>query len=83
MSAQVRWLIGELPNVRLILYDNRGHGRTAVIGNPKMLNFLEMADNMAALLNGLCIPAAVVGGVSMGRESLWRSVGDIGIERGR
>jgi pimeloyl-ACP methyl ester carboxylesterase len=64
--AQVRELIGDLPNVRLILYDNRGHGRTSAVGDPRELNFSEMADDMAALLDRLGIPVAVVGGVSMG-----------------
>jgi 3-oxoadipate enol-lactonase len=64
--AQIRELIGELPNISLILYDNRGHGRTSAVGDPKKLNFSEMADDMAALLDRLGIPAAFIGGVSMG-----------------
>jgi len=64
--AQTRELIGDLPNVRLILYDNRGHGRTSGVGDPERLNFSVMADDLAGLLAFLAIPAAMVGGVSMG-----------------
>lgn len=64
--AQMRELIGDLPDVRLILYDNRGHGRTSQTGDPARLNFSVMADDMAALLDWLAIPTAIVGGVSMG-----------------
>lgn len=64
--AQIRKLIGKLPNIHLVLYDNRGHGRTSAIGDPKKLNFSEMADDMAALLDRLGITAAFIGGVSMG-----------------
>lgn len=64
--AQIRDLIGKLPDIQLILYDNRGHGRTSAVGDPRKLNFSEMADDMAALLDRLGIPAAFIGGVSMG-----------------
>jgi pimeloyl-ACP methyl ester carboxylesterase len=64
--AQIKELIEGLPNVRLILFDNRGHGRTSGVGDPGQLNFAAMADDVAALLDHLAIPAAVVGGVSMG-----------------
>ncbi len=64
--AQVRELMGDLPGVRVILYDNRGHGRTSGIGDPSRLTFPVMAEDMAALLDHLAVPAAAVGGVSMG-----------------
>jgi pimeloyl-ACP methyl ester carboxylesterase len=64
--THVQELFGDLPGVRLIVYDNRGHGRTATIGDPARLNFSEMAEDMAALLDSLALPAAVIGGVSMG-----------------
>jgi pimeloyl-ACP methyl ester carboxylesterase len=59
-------LIHQLPNIHLILYDNRAHGRTNPIGDPVKLTFGTMADDMAALLDYLSIPRAFVGGVSMG-----------------
>lgn len=64
--AQVRELMGDLPGFRVILYDNRGHGRTSGIGETSRLTFPVMAEDMAALLNHLAVPAAAVGGVSMG-----------------
>jgi pimeloyl-ACP methyl ester carboxylesterase len=64
--AQVRALMGDLPGVRVILYDNRGHGRTSGIVDPARLTFPVMAEDMAALLDHLAVPAAAVGGVSMG-----------------
>ena len=59
-------LTHQLPNIRLILYDNRAHGRTSPIGDPDKLTFEAMANDMAALLDYLRLPSAFVGGVSMG-----------------
>jgi len=64
--AQVQEELGELPSVRLILYDNRGHGRSSATAGTARPSFSRMAADMAALLDELDIPAAVVGGVSMG-----------------
>ena len=64
--AQVQEELGELPGVRLILYDNRGHGRSSATAGTARPSFSRMAADMAALLDELDIPAAVVGGVSMG-----------------
>jgi pimeloyl-ACP methyl ester carboxylesterase len=55
-----------LPGLRVIVYDNRGHGRTSPLPEPSKLNFAEMADDVAALLDHLSIESAFVGGVSMG-----------------
>ena len=59
-------LTDQLPNIRLILYDNRAHGRTSPIEDPDKLTFEAMANDMAALLDYLHLPRAFVGGVSMG-----------------
>jgi len=59
-------LVHQLPNIHLILYDNRAHGRTHPIGDPVKLTFETMADDMAALLDYMCLPRVFVGGVSMG-----------------
>jgi len=59
-------LTHQLPNIRLIVYDNRAHGQTRPLGDPHRLTFEAMADDMAALLDYLSLPAAFVGGVSMG-----------------
>jgi pimeloyl-ACP methyl ester carboxylesterase len=64
--SQVSELLGTLPQVKLVLYDNRGHGKTSGKTDPSKLTFLTMADDVAALLDQLKISTAVVGGVSMG-----------------
>jgi pimeloyl-ACP methyl ester carboxylesterase len=63
---QVREDIGELPGVRLIFYDNRGHGRTSTRPDAIKPSFSRMAADLEALLDELGLGAAVIGGVSMG-----------------
>lgn len=63
---QAKELVGSVAGFRLILYDNRGHGKTSQPGAVDRLNFSTMADDAAMLLNLLSIDRAVVGGVSMG-----------------
>ncbi len=65
-AEQVAELVGSVPGFQLILYDNRGHGKTGEPGSVDRLNFSTMADDAAVLLNHLSIEKAVVGGVSMG-----------------
>src|SRR5260370_41009414 len=67
--AQVREELGELPGVRLILYDNRGHGRSSATAGTARPSFSRMAADRAPLLDELDIPAPAVGGVSMRRGS--------------
>ncbi len=62
----VRDLIGRLEGARVIVYDNRGHGRTSGPMDLSKLTFACMADDMAALLDRLEIESAVIGGESMG-----------------
>src|SRR4051812_9895024 len=61
----VRDLVDGLP-ARVILYDNRGHGRSREFGHPPMLSFSRMADDIVLLLDYLGVNRAFVGGVSMG-----------------
>lgn len=73
--SQMRDLIGPMEDVRVILYDNRGHGRTTGGADPAQLNFDSMADDMAAVLDRTGVASAVVGGVSMGAGisiAFWR-----------
>ena len=73
--TQMRDLIGAMEGARVILYDNRGHGRTTGVVDPAKLNFDAMADDMAAVLDTLGVESAVVGGVSMGAgisTAFWR-----------
>jgi pimeloyl-ACP methyl ester carboxylesterase len=64
--ALVRELFGPMEGVRIVLYDNRGHGLTSGAGDPNKLTFATMADDMAAVLDHLSIKSAVIGGESMG-----------------
>lgn len=50
----------------LVLYDVRGHGRTAVPENPEAYSLPAFAADLAALLAAIGIERAHVGGVSMG-----------------
>src|ERR1035437_7619014 len=71
----MRELIGPLEGVRVICYDNRGHGRTSAVTEPSKLTFALMADDMAAVLDRLRIDSAVIGGESMGAGislAFWR-----------
>jgi pimeloyl-ACP methyl ester carboxylesterase len=71
----MRELIGPLEGVRVICYDNRGHGRTSAASDPSKLTFASMADDMAAVLDRLGIDSAVIGGESMGAGislAFWR-----------
>ena len=73
--SQIRDLIGPMEGVRVILYDNRGHGRTSGELNPAKLSFDSMADDMVAVLDHAGISSAIVGGVSMGAGisiAFWR-----------
>lgn len=73
--TQMRDLIGPLDGLRVIVYDNRGHGRTSGTGDPGKLTFACMADDMAAVLDRLRINSAVIGGESMGAGislAFWR-----------
>jgi pimeloyl-ACP methyl ester carboxylesterase len=64
--TQARELIGTLEGVRVVIYDNRGHGSTSGTVDGNTLTFACMADDMAAVLDHLGIETAVVGGDSMG-----------------
>lgn len=50
----------------LLLYDVRGHGRTEVPQEPSQYSLPTFAADMAALLQGLDVQKAHIGGVSMG-----------------
>jgi len=63
---RVRDFVQGLPGTRVILYDNRAHGRTRPLCEGSSLTFANMADDVAGLLDHLEISKAVVGGVSMG-----------------
>jgi pimeloyl-ACP methyl ester carboxylesterase len=46
--ANAQELVGDLPGVRLIACDNRGHRRTSGIGDPSWLTFSVIAGGVNA-----------------------------------
>jgi pimeloyl-ACP methyl ester carboxylesterase len=54
------------PGIRLIAFDVRAHGKTYPLGDVEKLNIGALAADLTALLDHLKIPAAVVGGISLG-----------------
>jgi pimeloyl-ACP methyl ester carboxylesterase len=55
-----------VPGVRFLSVDARGHGGTIASLDPHRLTFSSFADDLCSLLDHLTIPAAVIGGISMG-----------------
>ena len=51
---------------RVIIYDQRGHGDSTPITDPKLYDPNRMAEDMTAVLDALGIERAIVGGESMG-----------------
>ena len=51
---------------RLICIDYRGHGKTQVEVTPYNTSLYHIADDIAALMDHLAIPKAVIGGLSKG-----------------
>lgn len=64
--AQTAEIAGDLPGVRFISLDCRGHGETRPLGDVVRLGFSSFAADVIALLDHLRIAQAVVGGISMG-----------------
>jgi pimeloyl-ACP methyl ester carboxylesterase len=62
----VRDLYRPQPGIRFLALDCRGHGETQPLGPEDLLAFDTLADDVAALLTHLDLPAAVVGGISLG-----------------
>lgn len=52
------------PGQRVITWDQRGHGRT--VSTADAFTYWDSADDMAALLDGIGVGRAVVGGMSQG-----------------
>ena len=63
---QPKQLVGSLPGYRLLVWDARGHGETGPAGPAEKFTFASFAADLAALMDHLAIPCAVVGGISMG-----------------
>lgn len=54
------------PGIRCLSLDCRGHGETRPLGDENLLSFDSFADDVVAMMDYLELPAAVVGGISMG-----------------
>lgn len=54
------------PGFRLLSLDCRGHGETRPLGAVEKIGIAVYADDLAALMDRLGIPRAVIGGISMG-----------------
>ncbi len=52
--------------LRVLVYDVRGHGRTSAPDDPEAYSVPTYAKDLAALLNALNIRQAHIGGVSQG-----------------
>ena len=64
--AQTAEIAGELPGVRFLSLDCRGHGETSPLGDVAQLGFAAFATDPSAAGSQLGISQAVVGGISMG-----------------
>ena len=63
---QPRRLLENLPGIRLITFDFRGHGATVPLGSEEKLTITQFADDVCALLDRLSLETCVLGGVSLG-----------------
>jgi pimeloyl-ACP methyl ester carboxylesterase len=59
-------ILNEIPNVRRISIDFRGHGKTVDFGDVSKLNFKQFADDVKALIDSLEIEQFIIGGISTG-----------------
>ncbi len=64
-TAQPLGLLKPPPGIRLIAFDNRGHGQTPP-GASEHLTFEAYAGDWLALLDHLALPHALAGGISLG-----------------
>ena len=64
-TGQPLGLLKPPPGIRLIAFDNRGHGQTPP-GDPRRLTFETFAGDWLALLDHLALPHALAGGISLG-----------------
>lgn len=54
---------------RVVLYDARGHGHSSPAGSPRAYGYDDLADDLAAVLDGLGLDRAVLAGASMGAHT--------------
>jgi len=75
-SGLFAWLApGALPGIRVIRYDARSHGRSAVGGTDVDHRWPELARDLLAVADAVDAPRFAAGGVSMGcATSLWAAL---------
>lgn len=68
LGADINHALGvlkQIPNVRAVSLEMRGHGRTS-LGPASRISFQQFATDVVGLMDHLGISRAVVGGISMG-----------------
>jgi pimeloyl-ACP methyl ester carboxylesterase len=56
------------PGIRMLTFECRGHGRTSGLGNQARIGIPTFVEDLAAFVDHLELPPAVVGGISMGAD---------------
>ena len=64
--AQPFGVLAPAAGFRMIAFDFRGHGETRPLGDEEKLSFDAFGDDLVALMDHLKLPAAILGGISMG-----------------
>ncbi|MGX7197882.1 alpha/beta fold hydrolase [Enterococcus olivae] len=59
-------ILNDIPNIRRIAIDFRGHGKTIEFGDEKKLNFNQFADDIKAFVDYLELNSFIIGGISTG-----------------
>jgi pimeloyl-ACP methyl ester carboxylesterase len=62
----------ERSGYRVIAYDARGHGQSTAAPAPSAYGYEQLADDLAAVLDGLGIARAALAGASMGAHTILR-----------
>ncbi|GGP13862.1 alpha/beta fold hydrolase [Oceanobacillus neutriphilus] len=63
---QTQDILNEIPHIRRITIDFRGHGKTIKFGETSKLSFHQFADDVKALIDFLEIDQFIIGGISTG-----------------
>ncbi|WP_077602155.1 alpha/beta fold hydrolase [Oceanobacillus sojae] len=63
---QTQDILNEIPHIRRITIDFRGHGKTIHFGETSKLSFHQFADDVKALIDFLEIDRFIIGGISTG-----------------
>lgn len=64
--SQTLNIMNEIPNIRRISIDFRGHGQTINFGGESKFNFNQFSDDVKELIDYLNIESFIIGGISTG-----------------